>query len=114
MPETAAEQFERSIRDLDSIVDELVSSRRRDRVLIAGVFAAVVLGGLTAGFVIENQGDVQRGACRESNVRFDNLLQILESTVDSPEGQQIIDQMRTVSIVDCDGDGSIEDDDGGR
>lgn len=111
MPDrAAAEQFERTIHDLDLIVDELVNSRRRDRILIAGVVIAMVAGGLTTGYVLKELSDQQIETCRESNNRFDALMDILDGEATSDGGRSLVSRMRAASVVDCDSDDNTTDD----
>lgn len=112
MPMTEpAEQFERAVKRLDEIAEEMRRARRRDR--FAGLLIVVLVA--IAGFGIVRQigesAESARIRCRDSNVRFDAMMSVLEDGLaGDASALLIIGQMRAVSIIDCDRDGDTLDD----
>lgn len=98
------------IRRLVDRVEVIAKGNRRFKILTALVAIGIVASISWGGYTLHRFNDERLVACRASNDRFDRLFDFIDLQVDSPEGQQLVVGMRATAVIDCDNDGSFDDD----
>lgn len=100
-------------KELVTEIKHLRTSNRRLNLIVAvGLVGLIGIGtavGYAAVAFYEARGN-QVESCRDSNVRFDNLMDLLAARSDSDEGRAFIETLRAVSVLDCDDDGERRND----
>lgn len=91
-------------------VNNLNFQKRIAFAVITLMFAVVVAGVGTLAYTIQRTRDTSIEACRDSNDRFDRVFDFIDLSIQSAEGNALLDGLRSIAVVDCDQNDDIGND----
>lgn len=109
MPEIAAEQFRRSIDELDRVVRDLGRTRRSGVVISTLLTASLLGGGSIIAWTLHARNEDRIELCRAGNQRFARVISFIEMNT-PPDRRGFINGLRAVAVIDCDQDDQVSDD----
>lgn len=122
----AVKSLDEAVVHIDQLVDEvkeLQTSKRRDRILMAGLGLVIVAIGTLTWYAITTAEEQRLTGCRARNEQFQvvqtsfhSMFDYIDERSDDPATQEFVETMRDVvrgsdTVLDCTRDGVVDEDD---